>query len=84
MMMKRDLITDIVQAMLRHMNNAQSERFQEVLQHKLFDYEVIKTKQDNEIFEKYLVDSFLSAKLIEGCSEKTLNAIVVASKLSFI
>lgn len=70
--MKQDLITDVVQAMLPYLNNAQAERLQEVLQHTLFDYEVTKTKKDKEISEKNVVDSFLSAKRIEGCSEKTL------------
>ena len=61
--MKQNLITDVVQAMLPFLNNSQTERLQEVLQHTLFDYEV--TKIENE-------ESFLSAKRIEGCSEKTL------------
>ena len=37
--MKQNLITDVVQAMLPFLNNAQTERLQEVLQHTLFDYE---------------------------------------------
>ena len=40
--MKQNLITDVVQAMLPFLNNAQTERLQEVLQHTLFDYEVTK------------------------------------------
>ena len=70
--MKQNLITDVVQTMLPFLNNAQAERLQEVLQHTLFDYEVTKVEQNKEISEQNLVDSFLSAKRIEGCSEKTL------------
>ena len=70
--MKQNLITDVVQAMLPYLNNAQSEKLQEVLEHTLFDYEVTKNKDDEVISEQNLVDSFLSAKKIEGCSEKTL------------
>lgn len=70
--MKQNLITDVVQAMLPYLNNAQAERLQEVLQHTLFDYEVTKIEKDQGISEQNLVDSFLSAKRIEGCSEKTL------------
>ena len=70
--MKQNLITDIVQAMLPFLNNAQTERLQEVLQHTLFDYEVTKIENEKEISEQNLVESFLSAKRIEGCSEKTL------------
>ena len=70
--MKQNLITDIVQAMLPFLNNAQTERLQEVLQHTLFDYEATKIENEKEISEQNLVESFLSAKRIEGCSEKTL------------
>ena len=70
--MKQNLITDVIQGMLPYLNNAQTERLQEVLQHTLFDYEVTKIKKDEELSEQNLVESFLSAKRIEGCSEKTL------------
>ena len=70
--MKQNLITDIIQGMLSYLNNAQTERLQEVLQHTLFDYEVTKIERDKELSEQNLVESFLSAKRIEGCSEKTL------------
>lgn len=70
--MKQNLITDVIQGMLPYLNNAQTERLQEVLQHTLFDYEVTKTEKDKEFSEQNLVESFLSAKRIEGCSEKTL------------
>ena len=70
--MKQNLITDVVQAMLPFLNNSQTERLQEVLQHTLFDYEVTKIENEKEIPQQNLVESFLSAKRIEGCSEKTL------------
>ena len=74
--MKQNLITDVIQGMLPYLNNAQTERLQEVLQYTLFDYEVTKIKKDEELSEQNLVESFLSAKRIEGCSEKTLNTIM--------
>ena len=70
--MKQNLIMDIVQGMLPYLNNAQTQRLQEVLQHTLFDYEVAKTESDKGLSEQNLVELFLSAKRIEGCSEKTL------------
>ena len=70
--MKQNLVTDVVQAMLPFLNNAQTEKLQEVLEHTLFDYEVTKNEKDEVISEQNLVESFLSAKKIEGCSEKTL------------
>ena len=70
--MKQNLIMDIVQGMLPYLNNAQTQRLQEVLQHTLFDYEVAKTESDEGLSEQNLVELFLSAKRIEGCSEKSL------------
>ena len=70
--MKQNLITDVVQAMLPFLNNAQTERLQEVLQHTLFDYEVTKIESEKEILEQNYMELFLSAKRIEGCSEKSL------------
>ena len=43
--MKQDLIKDVVQVMLPYLNNAQSERLQEVLQYTLVRYEVTENKQ---------------------------------------
>lgn len=70
--MKQDLIKDVVQGMLPYLNNAQSERLQEVLQYTLVSYEVTENKQQEKILEQNFVELFLSAKRIEGCSEKSL------------
>lgn len=70
--MKQNLITEVVQGMLPYLNNAQTEKLQEVLAHALFGYEVAKTDKDEDVSEQNLVDLFLSAKRIEGCSEKSL------------
>lgn len=70
--MKQNLTTDIVQGMLPYLNNAQIERLQEVLQYALFDYMITKSERNEKIKEQDFVESFLSAKRIEGCSEKTL------------
>ena len=70
--MKRNLITDVVQAMLPCLNNAQTEKLQEVLQQSLSHYNVVEDNNAQEISEQNLVELFLSAKRIEGCSEKSL------------
>lgn len=70
--MKQNLITDVIQEMLTYLNNAQTEKLQEVLQHTLLGYEVTKVENDTENLEQDLVELFISAKRIEGCSEKTL------------
>ena len=70
--MKQNIITDIVQGMLPYLSNAQTEKLHEVLQHTLFNYDVTLAEKSKEISGENLVESFLSAKKIEGCSEKTL------------
>ena len=70
--MKRNLITDVVQEMLPYLNNAQTEKLQEVLQQSLSHYKVVENNNAQELSEQNLVELFLSAKRIEGCSEKSL------------
>ena len=70
--MKQKLINDVVQGMLPFLNNAQAERLQDVLQHALWRYEVCETTDEEPEQEQDLVALFLSAKRIEGCSEKSL------------
>lgn len=70
--MKTAFITEIVQGMIPYLNNAQTEKLQEVLIHTLFDYELSKNKEAEKKSEQNLVEAFLAAKRIEGCSEKSL------------
>lgn len=71
--MKQQIITDVVQQMLPHLDNAQLTQLQKALEYTLFGYEI--TKQDEKEVTNdnpKLVDAFVAAKRIEGCSEKTL------------
>ena len=70
--MKQNLITDVVQAMLPYLNNAQTEKLQEALQRCLSNYKIVGDEEKQALSEQNLVDLFLSAKRIEGCSEKSL------------
>jgi len=70
--MKQNLINDIVQGMLPYLNNAQNEKLQEVLQYVFAGYEVKENQQQEKTLEQNFVELFLSAKRIEGCSEKSL------------
>ena len=70
--MKQNLVNDIMQAMLPYLNNDQLEKLQKVMQYVLFQYEITKTEKNSEDSALNLVDLFLSAKRIEGCSEKSL------------
>ena len=70
--MKQKIITDVVQAMLPYLNNSQTEKLQEALLHSLSNYKVVVHKEAEPDTELNLVELFLSAKRIEGCSEKSL------------
>lgn len=70
--MKQNLINDVAQGMLPYLNNAQLERLRAVLQHSLFNYEVAEIESRDNNSKQNLMELFLSAKRIEGCSEKSL------------
>ena len=70
------LITEIKQSMLPILDNAQMERLDHVLKHCFFDI-VVEAKsnsciQDDKNNEEML-NSFIAAKRVEGCSKRTLN-----------
>lgn len=70
--MKKQLETDIIQAMLPYLNNAQIEKLQETLDVVFENCDVvIKENREQQEGEDF-VEMFLSAKRIEGCSEKSL------------
>ena len=70
--MKQKLINEVVQGMLGYINNAQLQKRQQTLEHALFDKEIIESYNVQEDTSEDLLESFLSAKRIEGCSEKSL------------
>jgi site-specific recombinase XerD len=71
--MKEKLITEIMQAMLPHLDNARLVQLKQTLEQTLSRYDV--NEVDGSIEEgndRDLIEKFISAKRIEGCSEKTL------------
>lgn len=71
--MKNEVIKEIEQKMAKILNNEQKEKLKEVLLYTFYDIEVTKKKDTlNEDTTDY-VQLFISAKRIEGCSERTLN-----------
>lgn len=71
--MKQELIADVMQRMLPHLDNGQLKQLQNALEQALRHYELsagcnAAEEDDNQ----QLLTAFLSAKRIEGCSEKTL------------
>lgn len=72
--MKQQLFNQIVQGMLPCLNNAQMAQLQRVLEKVFCNVKVSSdndAEQDLQTNEK-LVELFLSAKRVEGCSEKSL------------
>ena len=70
--MKQQIIESIIQRMLQHLDNVQLQRLKSVLEHELFDCEIKTQAKRDEDDGNQLLDSFITAKRIEGCSEKTL------------
>lgn len=71
--MKEKVIKEIEQKMASILNNEQKEKLKEVLSYTFFNIEVTAIKDElNEDTTDY-AKLFISAKRIEGCSERTLN-----------
>lgn len=71
--MKQQIITNIMQQMLLYLDNAQMQQMQKVLENALFGCEItMQLEKENTNDNPKLINDFISAKRIEGCSEKTL------------
>ena len=74
--MKETIIREIEQAMLPYLDNAQLKKLHSALNHSLWNKQII-IEEPSELFDDEhdntaLLEMFLSAKQVEGCSEKTL------------
>ena len=74
--MKEQLTTEITRQMLPYLDNAQMEQLQEVLSHCFWGVQITPDPDAVQHKEKEtnaeLLEMFISAKRVEGCSEKTL------------
>ena len=74
--MKEQIITEITRKMLPYLDNSQIEQLQEVLAHCFWGVEISPSSEMERLQEKEsnkeLLEMFISAKRVEGCSEKTL------------
>lgn len=71
--MKERLITEVMQEMLPYLDNAQMKHLREVMGQALFHYDVAEKREvPEEDNSRQLIAMFISAKRVEGCSEKTL------------
>ena len=74
--MKKTLINQIQTEMSGVLNNAQRQKLSQVLEHCFFNVDVVALGNKNLIQNKSnqtLKDEFLSAKQVEGCSERSVN-----------
>lgn len=74
--MKKTLINQIQTEMSGILNNAQRQKLSEVLEHCFFNLDVVALGNENLIQSKSnltLKEEFLSAKQVEGCSERSVN-----------
>lgn len=71
--MKEKLIAEVMQAMLQYLDNAKLVQLKQVLEHTVSMYEVSKNEcLEEKENDNNLIEKFISAKRIEGCSEKSL------------
>jgi len=74
--MKERLITEIEQAMVASLDNAQMKLLHDVLTHAFWNKEITESEgipAEQALESNYnLMQGFLSSKRVEGCSEKTL------------
>lgn len=73
--MNVQFINQITQKMLPFLNNAQMKHLQEVLTIVMADVQIVKKEQsskDRTLSNEKMVEAFLAAKRVEGCSEKSL------------
>lgn len=71
--MKKELMSNIMQQMLPYLDNSQLKHLHQVMERILFCYEVTcSNTTKNEDNRTTLLEKFIAAKRVEGCSEKTL------------
>ena len=72
--MKKEIITEIEQSLLNYLDNAQMEVLHATLVRCLGNVDIVNLKQTSGISQYSnieLIDKFISAKEIEGCSKRT-------------
>lgn len=73
--MKNTIIKTVIVKMRHHLDYRQMEMLKEVLNKELHGIQVVESKENEQeriVQNNKLLDAFISAKKIEGCSEKTL------------
>jgi integrase/recombinase XerD len=71
--MKNLVITEIMQEMVGYLNNEQLEKLEETLNYTFWNKDIVEKDESKTDYEIDYLDEFLSAKKVEGCSERTLS-----------
>ena len=86
--MNNEFIREIVQGMLPYLDNSQLEELQDVLNKALIDRTVVQTEPQSEKSREEenseLINLFIAAKRIEGCSEKSLKYYKTTIETMFV
>ena len=74
--MKEEFVNDVLRDMLAYLDNGQAEQLRRVLNYNLSGFEIQRNEKSDTVTtgeeNSRLTSAFLSAKKIEGCSEKSL------------
>lgn len=71
--MKENVIMEIMQQMLPYLDNYQMKQLEQVMERVLTHYEISDALGEQEEDDSYdILTKFISAKRVEGCSDKTL------------
>jgi site-specific recombinase xerD len=73
MIMKELFINEILQESFDILDSYQRKKLKTILENKLLDYDLTVNKDNKEEENIDILDKFISAKRIEGCSDKSLN-----------
>lgn len=72
--MKEEIVNSIIQQMLSVLDNAQLKILKKAIEITLSEYDIAKSDSRNSTEnDDMVVEKFIAAKRVEGCSEKTLN-----------
>jgi len=83
-----NLINQVLQAMSKTLGNQEIERLKDVLEITFSNVEIIEKTESDAVIDSSIIKTFLSAKRVEGCSEKSMryyestirNALVTVGK----
>ena len=72
--MKEEITNSIIQQMLSVLDNAQLKQLKKAIEITLSDYDIVKSENSNSTEnDDMVVEKFIAAKRVEGCSEKSLH-----------